>query len=238
MFLSRRAGERHNLIHHVHFKSVHIGNVSLLSVRSPKWNRFPRVAEWAAGSDVMKKRLQRRGNTGGTDRTTRLPVHRHTCAHTWARPVPALQPSTLGGALKLKTHSWRMDHIFPSVCFSGSISINVEQKCSYGTGSGWNPLFLPLCTHSHTHVEAEAQQRNSSPFQHGTMAWKRCGTWSFSRKWHTGTHCPVHSLVWACVLMCPLCAAGARPWWQRRQQWSVRLCAVTAECQGVSCPAA
>lgn len=99
-----------------------------------------------------------------------------------------------------------MYHIFLSVCFSGSISINVEQKCSYGTGSGWNPLFLPLYTHSllhtHTHVQAGAQQRNSSSFQHGTVAWKRCGTWSFSRKWHTGTHCSVHSLVWVCVCVC------------------------------------
>lgn len=158
------------------------------------------------------------GNTKGTDQTTSLPLNTHIPI--W--PIPTLQPSSLWGTLKLKTHLWRIHRFFFCVC----TDTNVEQKCSYGTGLVWNPLsptshrLSDTQTFKHTHQKGETTEFLIYPkWQHGM---EKGSTWRLTRTWHIHAWRLVSEAqsVW-CVLMCPLCAAAAKHWRQGRQKLCV-----------------
>lgn len=124
-----------------------------------------------------------------------------------------------------------MHHFFLCV-HSG---INIQLKCSHGSGFVWNPLsptshrlrdtHHPLETHTHTQNEGRK-----------TMEFLVFPKWQHGMEKSSlfNTHaCRSVSEAWSvcCVLMCPLCATSAKHWWQGRQKLCV--CAPTSVSEGV-----
>lgn len=130
------------------------------------------------------------GNTKGAHHAKIYqPATSLTHTHTQICPHPA----TFNPLRNTQAQHTLVTHapLFPLCAFQWELYINVEQKCSYGSSSAWNPL--SPTSHRHTHTKRRVEN-HGIPHLSKVAAWHGKG-----RHVELNSKHDTHVHAWCCV---------------------------------------